>query len=258
MSQSQSPPPPGPDEPSRAGAASESAAGPASRSGRRLTWTRRAAYRLGVPLASAIVRAWWRWCPTVRVIGDEHLGRALEGGAVIPVYWHQHQLHCAKYLLDQRWRGLSLGFLISPSLDGEVPAALAERAGARVIRGSSNNTGARVLRDYYVALKDGVSAAITPDGPSGPRYRFKPGAILVSQMSGRPMLPIAFCASRAWLFRTWDRFVLPAPFAKVVVAVGAPQQVPKGLDAAGLEAWQRRMEAELESLYRIAREALSS
>ena len=245
-------PAPKPDESARTRAA------PASRSGRRLTWSRRAGYRVGVPVASALVRAWWRLCPTVRVIGDEHLARALEGGATIPVYWHQHQLHCAKYLLDQRGRGLSLGFLISPSVDGEVPAMLAAKAGAQVIRGSSNNTGARALRDYYVALKAGVSTAITPDGPSGPRYVFKPGAILVSQMSGRPMLPMAFCAERAWLFRTWDRFVLPAPFAKVVVAVGAPQQVPKGLDAAGLEAWQRRMEAELESLYRAARGAVSS
>jgi lysophospholipid acyltransferase (LPLAT)-like uncharacterized protein len=229
-----------------------------TRSGRRLTPARAALYRLAVPLASALIRLWWRWCPIVEVLGDERAARALAAGAVVPVYWHQHQLHCARYLLEQRARGLKLGFLISPSLDGELASRVATRAGAHVIRGSSNNTGARALRDYYVALQQGLSPAITPDGPTGPCYEFKPGAILIAQMSGRPMLPLSFHATRAWRLRTWDRFVLPVPFSKVVVAVGEPRHVPRGLDADALQRWQREMADELAILYARARDAASA
>ena len=70
----------------------------------------------------------------------------------------------------------------------------ASRSAARVIRGSSSHTGARALRDYYLALvQENISPIITPDGPRGPRFKFKPGAILLAQMSGRPMLPHGLC-----------------------------------------------------------------
>jgi lysophospholipid acyltransferase (LPLAT)-like uncharacterized protein len=228
-----------------------------SRSGRRLTPLRATLYRLAVPLAIGLVRLWWRLCPVVRVLGDEHAARAIAAGASIPVYWHEHQLYCIRYLLLQRARGMKLGFLISPSLDGEIAARMAERGGAYVIRGSSNNTGARALRDYYVALQQGLSPGITPDGPTGPRGEFKAGAVLIAQMSGRPILPLAYHATRAWRFRTWDRFVLPVPFARVAVAVGAPRQVPKGLDADALQRWQRELGDELRALEAAAREALT-
>jgi lysophospholipid acyltransferase (LPLAT)-like uncharacterized protein len=229
-----------------------------TRSGRRLTRVRRALYVLGAPVAMALVRFWWLTCRIVRVEGAAHAVAALADGPLIPVYWHQHQLFCVRVLLSLRDRGLSLGFLISPSVDGELPAMLARRVGAHTLRGSSSNTGARALRDYYAALQQGVSPAITPDGPYGPRFVFKPGAILLAGSSGRPMLPMAFCASRAWRFRAWDRFVLPWPFARIVVAIGAPRYVPRGLDAAGLERWQSEMAAELHALYRAARTALLS
>jgi lysophospholipid acyltransferase (LPLAT)-like uncharacterized protein len=126
-----------------------------------------------------------------------------------------------------------------------------------VIRGSSTHTGARALRDYYQALvKDQVSPVITPDGPRGPRFKFKPGAILLAQMSGRPILPLAYAASRAWLIK-WDKFVIPVPFARIAIAIGAPRYVPRGQDAATLQTVQSEMESELRRLYTVAQAALS-
>ena len=229
-----------------------------TRSGRRLTPARRALYTLAVPLAMALVRFWWLTCRIVRVEGAGHLAAAETGGPSIPVYWHQHQLFCVRYLLLKRPPGGKLAFAISPSVDGEIPAMLARWVGARPLRGSSTYEGARALRDYYVAVREGFSLAITTDGPYGPRYGFKPGAVLLAQMSGRPMLPMAFYASRAWKFRAWDRFILPWPFARIVIALGEPRHVPKGLDAAGLVAWQAQMEAELLAAYRTARAALAA
>ena len=89
----------------------------------------------------------------MRVLGAEHIAAALERApSFIPVYWHQHQLFCVKYLLDQRGAGVKLGFLISPSVDGEFGAMIVRSLGGEVIRGSSTHTGARALRDYYQAL----------------------------------------------------------------------------------------------------------
>jgi lysophospholipid acyltransferase (LPLAT)-like uncharacterized protein len=226
-------------------------------SGRRMTRTRRLLYAAALPLAVAIIRLWWGLCRVVRVEGAEHLDEALaRAPSVVPCYWHQHQLYCAKYLVEQRSRGLTVGWLISPSVDGEIGAMLVRRFGGRVIRGSSTHTGARALRDYYQALvKENVSPIITPDGPRGPRFKFKPGAILLAQMSGRPILPMAYAASRAWLIK-WDKFVIPVPFSRIALAIGPPRYVPRVTDAAILQRLQDEMEEELRRLYQVARSAL--
>ena len=229
----------------------------ATRSGRRMTRARRALYAVAVPLASAIIRLWWLTCRVRRIDGDENLTAALaKAPSLVPCYWHQHQLFCARYLLQRRAQGLIPGWLISPSVDGELAAMMVTRAGARAIRGSSSHTGARALRDYYVALvKDNISPVVTPDGPKGPRFKFKPGPILLAQMSGRPMLPMAYAASRAWLIQ-WDKFVIPVPFARISIAIGQPRYVARVLDAAGVESLQREMEQELKQLFVKARAGL--
>jgi lysophospholipid acyltransferase (LPLAT)-like uncharacterized protein len=229
----------------------------ATRSGRRMTRSRRALYALAVPLGYAIIRAWWRITRVVRVVGVEHLDAALaKAPSLVPCYWHQHQLYCGKYLVEQRGRGLTVGWLISPSVDGELGALLVRRFGGAVIRGSSTHTGARALRDYYQALvKDDVSPVITPDGPKGPRFKFKPGAILLAQMSGRPILPMSYAASRAWLIK-WDRFVIPWPLARIAIAIGPPCYVPRVTDAATLTRLQGELEQELRRLFGAARAAL--
>jgi lysophospholipid acyltransferase (LPLAT)-like uncharacterized protein len=230
-----------------------------TRSGRRLTRGRLFLYRLLVPMGLSLLRLIWRWSRVVRVIGPEHVAAALQGApSFIPVYWHQHQLFCVKYLLEQRRERLRLGFLISPSVDGEIGAMIVRNLGGEVIRGSSSHTGARALRDYYQALAhEGVSPVITPDGPRGPPWKFKPGAVLLAQLSGRPMIPLSYAASRAWKIK-WDRFVIPKPFSRIVVAVGEPVYVPKGLDAAGLEKLQLDMEQRLSGLFHAAQAALGA
>jgi len=228
-----------------------------TRSGRRLTRGRLFWYRMLVPLAVSLLRLVWDWSRVVRVIGGEHIVAALgRAPSFIPVYWHQHTVFCVKHLLDHRGAGLKLGFLISPSVDGEIAAMIVRTMGGEVIRGSSSYTGARALRDYYQALAhEGVSPAITPDGPRGPPWKFKPGAVLLAQLSGRPMIPLSYAASHAWKIK-WDRFVIPWPFSRIVIVVGEPVYVPKGLDAAGLARVQLDMEGRLQAAFREADRAL--
>jgi lysophospholipid acyltransferase (LPLAT)-like uncharacterized protein len=213
---------------------------------------------MSAPVVLALLRAVWGWSRVVRVIGSQHIAAALaRAPSFIPVYWHQHQLFGAKCLFDLHAAGVKPGVLVSPSVDGEFGALIVRRLGGEVIRGSSTHTGARALRDYYQALvNEGVSPIIAPDGPRGPPWKFKPGALLLAQLSQRPVIPISYCASRAWKIG-WDRFVIPKFAARIVIAVGEPVYVPKGLNSAALEQLQADMEQRLMRLFETARSALA-
>jgi lysophospholipid acyltransferase (LPLAT)-like uncharacterized protein len=228
-----------------------------TRSGRRLTAGRLWLYRLAAPIALGLMRAVVGWCKVIRIMGGEHVASALKSApSFIPVYWHQHQLFCAKYLFDLRDAGVKPGLLISPSVDGEFGALIVRNMGGEVIRGSSTHTGARALRDFYQALvHEGISPVIAPDGPRGPPRKFKPGALLLAQLSQRPIIPLSYCASRAWK-TGWDGFVIPRIGARVVIAVGEPVYVGKGLNAAELARLQADMEQRLTRLFETARAAL--
>jgi lysophospholipid acyltransferase (LPLAT)-like uncharacterized protein len=231
---------------------------PRTKSRRNLTRTRMLLYRAGVPVATFIARAVVGTYRIVAVSGDQSFEALGRQGPVIPCYWHQHLLVCVRYLLGKmHGGGLKLGFLVSPSVDGEAPAMIARRLGGNVIRGSASYTGARALRDFYQAIsKEGISPQIAADGPHGPRFVFKSGALMLAQLTGRPVVPIAYAADRAWILRTWDKFVIPAPFARVAIAVGEPIFVPRVMKAEEMEQLQTDMRQRLRSLYEEARHLL--
>jgi lysophospholipid acyltransferase (LPLAT)-like uncharacterized protein len=227
-----------------------------SRSSRRLTWGRKLLYRIAVPIGMGIIWLFWLTCRIVRVEGAERIeDRVLKGKPVVACYWHRHQLFCWRYLRQLIDRGARIGWLISASVDGEVPSRIARRMGGGIVfRGSTTSGGAEALRTMCKAIqRNGLSPAMTPDGPYGPRSVFKPGVVKIAQLSGAPLIPLAYGASSAWVLRTWDRFVIPKPFCRIVIAVGEPVQVPRHLDAAGTEEVQRKMERVLEELFQQAR-----
>lgn len=230
-----------------------------TRGKRQLTPGRRLLYRVAVFVAWWTVRAMWASCRITHVSGRERAAQTVrDSKSLIPVYWHQHMLFGVRAMLDLRRDGLKLGFLISPSVDGTAPAMLVQRVGGHVVRGSSTHTGARALRDYYETIvKQQVSPAITPDGPRGPVHVFKPGAIMLSQITGKPILPVAIAASRQIRFRTWDQFELPLPFSRIAIVYGEPVQVGRGLDSDALLAWQQRMADTLLALRQDAETALN-
>jgi len=231
----------------------------ATRGRRRLTRGRMLLYRVAVVVASVLIRFFWATCRVHRTVGLERAREAVrESRSLIPVYWHQHMLFGVRALLDLRPAGLKIGFLISPSVDGTGPAMLVGRIGGHVIRGSSTATGARALRDYYETIvKQEISPALTPDGPRGPLHDFKPGAVMLSQITGKPILPVSIAASHAFRFPTWDQFELPLPFSRVVIAYGEPVRMPRGLDAASLARMQAEMTQKLHDLQQVARAALA-
>ena len=234
-----------------------------SSSRRRMSAGRRIYYTLGLPVLRGLIRLLTATYRVEKVIGSEHIEPFIESGEVCaPCYWHQH--HVLGSTLIRSWiqRGFKACFLVSGSVDGEVPERIARAWGAEVIRGSANQSGALALRDQQQMMKDGYSIVTTADGPRGPQHEFKLGAILMARIAGVPIVPIACAADRAWYLKRWDRFMIPKPFARVVIAVGEPLPVPRDAALDALEPYRVNVQAavmslmaESESLLEGAREA---
>ncbi len=152
--------------------------------------------------------------------------------AILPLLWHH--------------RGWGITIVVSAARDGQYLADLAERLGYGTVRGSSRRGAASALRGTLGALREGRSVTLTPDGPVGPRRVFKGAAVAAAQHVGAPILPIHAHADRAWRLRSWDRMVIPKPFARVEVRYGTPIETAPG--AAGLAAAEAATLAALAAL----------
>jgi len=136
----------------------------------------------------------------------------------ILVLWHEHMLMCLPAFAHRNMR-----VLISQSRDGELGAWAAERFGYQTVRGSSSKGGTEVLRSLVQDLStNGGWVAIVADGPRGPRRVAKPGAEWLSKETGLPTVHVT--AEARWSFRhnSWDRCVVPMPFAGVKLKLSAP------------------------------------
>ena len=122
-------------------------------------------------------------------------------------------------------RDESVAVLVSSHRDGEIVARIAERLGMRTVRGSTTRGAARALLGVVRELQEGREVAVTPDGPRGPAKKFASGALVAAQRAQAPIIAIGVRASRAWRLKSWDRFMIPKPFARVDVVYSAPTLV---------------------------------
>lgn len=207
-------------------------------------------------LASVILEILW-WTCRVRFVGLDKLKELLgQYGAVVPVCWHQHLLLCARFMVSRKVAPMKPGFMISPSVDGEAPTMLARFYGATVVRGSGTYSGLRAVRGAHSSLQEGISLTVTPDGPRGPRFKFKPGAIFAAQISGKPVIPVAYAAKPAFVLKTWDKFIIPVPFGKVCIAIGEPYFPPAELTDEQMAQVQRELEQRMHETFKAAKAAL--
>lgn len=176
---------------------------------------------------------------------EYHLEPRRAGRPVVFVLWHGRLLPLTWYHRQQ-----DLVTLISRSADGEYIARIVEQWGYTTVRGSSSRGGGQALRELVRYGRAGRSLAITPDGPRGPRQKVKPGALLASQLTGAPLIPVAASTERGWWFEGWDRFLVPKPFATIRVAYGPPIFVPRHADAGALERVGGTVEDALNGLLR--------
>ena len=150
---------------------------------------------------------------------NRHIIEALqiEGQNFLLSIWHNNLVYFIYVLGPMKLTGLA-----SRSRDGENISWILRVFGFRPVRGSTSQGSLSALRQMLRALRAGQSAAITPDGPLGPRYVLQKGVVGLAQRSGVPIVPLTFSAPSAIEFKSWDRMKLPRPFSTVTIYVGNP------------------------------------
>lgn len=226
---------------------------------RKLGPARRLYYFLGLPVLRAIIKLLTTTYRIEKVIGATNIDPFIDQDRVCaPAYWHQH--HVIGSTLVRSWirRGFKACFLVSGSVDGDVPSRIARAWGAEVIRGSANQSGALALRDQQRMMKQGYSIVTTADGPRGPKYEFKSGTVLMARIAGVPILPVGCAADRAWYLNRWDNFMVPKPFARIVIAIGEPIPVSREIALDDLEPVRANVQAAVMSLMEESEQALQA
>ncbi|MCA8901609.1 MAG: DUF374 domain-containing protein [Hyphomonas sp.] len=119
--------------------------------------------------------------------------------------------------------------LISLSPDGEAVARAIDHLQLHAIRGSAANKkknkdkgGVKAIAQAVRMLRNGHAVCITPDGPRGPAQKVSLGALMIAQRAGTPVVPYALSVRPAWRLDTWDRFIIPFPFTRGAIVLGAP------------------------------------
>jgi lysophospholipid acyltransferase (LPLAT)-like uncharacterized protein len=171
-------------------------------------------------------------------IGREHeKSGMLEGKGILSVWHNRLLMFC--YIYRNRDDCYAM---ISQSRDGELVSRFVGHMGFHPVRGSSSRGGKAALKSLAKSLIQGGYVTITPDGPRGPRYRVQRGVIYLSKFSGARIVPAAYNASRKKVFNSWDRFIFPLPFSRIVVIYGEPVFVPENANLKIIE--QKRLELE--------------
>lgn len=168
-------------------------------------------------------------------------------GAAMYALWHRQEV-----LLIYLHRGMNLCSLVSKSKDGEYMARILRLFGFSFVRGSTTSGGPLSLRGLLRAARDGMSIAITPDGPKGPIFKVQPGLLFLAQKSGAPVIPAACAMTKKLILRSWDKYQFPLPFGRIQVVYGKPFPIAETDDlavkAVELETILNNLTAEAEAL----------
>jgi lysophospholipid acyltransferase (LPLAT)-like uncharacterized protein len=199
---------------------------------------------LGVlpPLGALLIKLLMLSCRVVRVEGLERARRAAEasaGGAVY-VTWHQRMPYHFHHFGSRH-----VTVMISRSRDGEYAARVARWLGFRDVRGSSSRGGKQALREIIRRMRQGEIGGMLADGPQGPARVAKMGSVIMARDAGVPLIPVLWGADRCWQFNSWDRYLVPKPFARVAILYEEPVIVPPGARGGLLESYRRLLQDRL-------------
>ncbi len=145
------------------------------------------------------------------------LARLKKGKKVICCLWHQHIFELVFYA--RKLKSYNPVCMISASNDGDLASKFMQKAGWNIVRGSSSKGGRQALRTL-TENKNYLLIANAVDGPQGPVGKIKAGSIKIARETGAPVIPIYVTASRYWRLNSWDKFIIPKPFAKVNIIFG--------------------------------------
>ncbi len=189
------------------------------------------------------------WAATIRFTVEDRgdLQARLPNEQFIGALWH-NRLLLFPSVLKRFFPGREGAALISASRDGALLADLVQRFGFEVVRGSTSRKGASAVRQLAEVIAAGHDVVITPDGPRGPAYEMGPGIVLLAQKSKTAVLPVNMEYSRSWRLKSWDRFIIPAPFSRVRVILGQPLSVAETATEEDFEGERVRLQSAMMEL----------
>jgi len=170
----------------------------------------------------------------------------LEKGGLIYASWHQRFFPGITFFARRK----PIAIMISPSKDGEVMARIVNILGWKAVRGSSTHGGSEALAELKDLARKGYRIGHIVDGPKGPFGVVKPGLISMARVTGLPIVPTITSAESRWVFNSWDRFMVPKPFSRVVIRFGDPIPVPPDLDGDAFERVRLLVEQRMKELYK--------
>ena len=175
-----------------------------------------------------LIRA-YSWTFRLRVENENPwLEYKQNGGRVLLCGWHQQFFAAIRHF--KTYASYRPALMISQSKDGDIIAGIAEKSGWHTVRGSSSRNGGRALKEMVGQLERTGLAAHIVDGPRGPAGIIKAGVVSLARAAGAVVVPIYATSDRAWYFKSWDRFMLPKPFAKVTLRFGEMMDLTVGED----------------------------
>ncbi|MCX7824774.1 MAG: lysophospholipid acyltransferase family protein [Verrucomicrobiae bacterium] len=186
---------------------------------------------------------------TLRYTVEDQSGRVgvRERPATLFAIWH-NRLGLMPYLYQRLIGRRDLAILVSPSRDGNYLADIIQQFGFTPVRGSSSQRGQQGLLEIARLVQKGYDAGWGVDGPRGPRGVAKPGMIKLASLTGAPIVPVSLTVSPCKRLNSWDRFILPLPFARCTVRLGKPVEVPADADDATTEERRLALEQALNEL----------
>jgi lysophospholipid acyltransferase (LPLAT)-like uncharacterized protein len=143
------------------------------------------------------------------------------GEAVIFACLHRDILPAIRYC-----RPAAPILLVSKSPDGRILSRSLRRDGFGFVRGSTGHDGREGFAGLLRALRRGRHLGIAVDGPKGPFGTIHAGVLLLARRSGAPIVPVTASGRGCLALNTWDRTLVPLPWARVTVTVTAPLRVP--------------------------------
>ena len=171
-------------------------------------------------------------CKTLRINSEgEDKVRALNkaGQPVVFAFWHGHHFLLVHYMGNR-----NISVVVSPSHDGTLISTILNWSGIDTVRGSSNRQPVRALVEAVRQMKTGKNIAFTVDGPKGPAYQVKPGAVYLAKKMQVPLIPVAISYDKFWKMRSWDAYRIPKPFAKAIILFDTPYKINGNLSEAAI------------------------
>lgn len=165
----------------------------------------------------------------IEIKGQEYFDKTYQNGKpTLLCVWHGRMLFPIYYVKS---KNLSPWAIASPYRDGAIIASILQKWNINIIWGSSNRNAKQVSKTMSSIFEEDKNAVvcITNDGPKGPRHIAKKGSLEIAKKFDADILTITGHSSKFWKFGSWDEFILPKPFSKIIILV-APQYVHNNND----------------------------